>query len=112
MQTSEAFATFVCVASSPVPRIVLICASPQALRIAIPGVVNNFISLTQDTTLVAIVGLYDFLNIVRAGSRDSNWIGTEIEGYVFCAAVYWIFCFSMSRYSMRIERRLQTGHKR
>jgi general L-amino acid transport system permease protein len=85
---------------------------PQALRIAIPGVVNNFISLTQDTTLVAIVGLYDFLNIVRAGSRDSNWIGTEIEGYVFCAAVYWIFCFSMSRYSMRIERRLQTGHKR
>ncbi len=85
---------------------------PQALRIAIPGVVNNFISLTQDTTLVAIVGLYDFLGIVRAGSRDSNWIGTEIEGYVFCAAIYWLFCFSMSRYSMRIERKLQTGHQR
>jgi general L-amino acid transport system permease protein len=85
---------------------------PQALRVAIPGIVNNFISLTQDTTLVAIVGLYDFLNIVRAGSRDSNWIGTEIEGYVFCAFVYWIFCFAMSRYSMRIERKLQTGHKR
>lgn len=85
---------------------------PQALRIAIPGIVNNFISLTQDTTLVAIVGLYDFLGIVRAGSRDSNWIGTEMEGYVFCAFVYWIFCFSMSRYSMRIERKLQTGHRR
>lgn len=85
---------------------------PQALRVAIPGIVNNFISLTQDTTLVAIVGLYDFLNIVRAGSRDSNWIGTEIEGYVFCAFVYWIFCFAMSRYSMRIERKLHTGHKR
>ena len=85
---------------------------PQALRVAIPGIVNNFISLTQDTTLVAIVGLYDFLNIVRAGSRDSNWIGTEIEGYVFCAVVYWVFCFAMSRYSMRIERKLQTGHKR
>lgn len=85
---------------------------PQALRIAIPGIVNNFISLTQDTTLVAIVGLYDFLNIVRAGSRDSNWIGTEIEGYVFCAFVYWVFCFAMSRYSMRIERKLHTGHKR
>lgn len=85
---------------------------PQALRVAIPGIVNNFISLTQDTTLVAIVGLYDFLNIVRAGSRDSNWIGTEIEGYVFCAFVYWVFCFAMSRYSMRIERKLQTGHKR
>ena len=85
---------------------------PQALRVAIPGIVNNFISLTQDTTLVAIVGLYDFLNIVRAGSRDPNWIGTEIEGYVFCAFVYWIFCFAMSRYSMRIERKLQTGYKR
>ena len=85
---------------------------PQALRVAIPGIVNNFISLTQDTTLVAIVGLYDFLNIVRAGSRDSNWIGTEIEGYVFCAFVYWVFCFAMSRYSMRIERKLHTGHKR
>ncbi|MBI2257008.1 MAG: amino acid ABC transporter permease [Proteobacteria bacterium] len=85
---------------------------PQALRIAIPGIVNNFISLTQDTTLVAIVGLYDFLGIVRAGSRDSNWIGTEIEGYAFCAMVYWIFCFSMSRYSMHIERKLHTGHRR
>jgi general L-amino acid transport system permease protein len=85
---------------------------PQALRIAIPGIVNNFISLSQDTTLVAIVGLYDFLNIVRAGSRDSNWLGTEIEGYVFCAAVYWVFCFAMSRYSMYLERKLHTGHKK
>lgn len=85
---------------------------PQALRVAIPGIVNNFISLAQDTTLVAIVGLYDFLNIVRAGSRDANWIGTEIEGYVFCAFVYWAFCFAMSRYSMHLERKLHTGHKR
>jgi len=85
---------------------------PQALRIAIPGIVNNFISLTQDTTLVAIVGLYDFLNIVRAGSRDTNWLGTEVEGYAFCAMVYWIFCFAMSRYSMYLERKLHTGHKK
>jgi len=85
---------------------------PQALRIAIPGIVNNFISLTQDTTLVAIVGLYDFLNIVRAGSRDTKWLGTEIEGYVFCALVYWVFCFAMSRYSMHLERKLHTGHKK
>jgi general L-amino acid transport system permease protein len=85
---------------------------PQALRIAIPGIVNNFISLAQDTTLVAIVGLYDFLNIVRAGSRDSKWLGTEIEGYAFCALVYWIFCFAMSRYSMHLERKLHTGHKK
>jgi general L-amino acid transport system permease protein len=85
---------------------------PQALRIAIPGIVNNFISLTQDTTLVAIVGLYDFLNIVRAGSRDSKWIGTEMEGYVFCAVIYFICCFAMSRYSMYLERKLHTGHKK
>ena len=85
---------------------------PQALRIAIPGIVNNFISLAQDTTLVAIVGLYDFLGIVRVGSRDSNWIGTEIEGYVFAASVYWFFCFAMSRYSMSLERKLHTGHQK
>ncbi len=85
---------------------------PQALRIAQPGIVNNFISLAQDTTLVAIVGLYDFLNIVRAGSRDKNWIGTEVEGYVFCALIFFLFCFSMSRYSMYLERKLHTGHKR
>jgi general L-amino acid transport system permease protein len=85
---------------------------PQALRVAIPGIVNNFISLAQDTTLVAIVGLYDFLNIVRAGSRDTNWLGTEIEGYAFCALVYWVFCFAMSRYSMYLERKLHTGHKK
>jgi general L-amino acid transport system permease protein len=85
---------------------------PQALRIAIPGIVNNFISLAQDTTLVAIVGLYDFLNIVRAGSRDTKWIGTEMEGYVFCAAIYFICCFAMSRYSMYLERKLHTGHKK
>ena len=85
---------------------------PQALRVAIPGIVNNFISLTQDTTLVAIVGLYDFLNIVRAGSRDKNWIGTEMEGYVFCAFVYFLCCFLMSRYSMYLERKLHTGHKK
>jgi len=85
---------------------------PQALNIARPGIVNNFISLTQDTTLVAIVGLYDFLNIVRAGSRDSNWLGTENEGYVFCGLVFGAICFAMSRYSMYLERKLDTGHKK
>ena len=85
---------------------------PQALRIAIPSIVNNFIGLAENTTLVAIVGLYDFLNIVRAGSRDKNWIGTEMEGYIFCALVYFVCCFAMSRYSMYLERKLHTGHKK
>ena len=86
---------------------------PQALRIAIPGIVNNFIGLFKDTTLVAIVGLYDFLNIVRAGSRDQNWIGTEMEGYVFCAhRLLDLSASRMSRYSMYLERKLHTGHKK
>jgi len=83
---------------------------PQALRITVPAMVNNFVSLLQDTTLVSMVGLYDFLNIVKVGSRDSNWVGTEMSGYVFCVIVFWICCFSMSRYSMYLERRLHTGH--
>lgn len=85
---------------------------PQALRVSIPSIVNTFIGFFKDTTLVSMVGLYDFLNMVKAGFKDANWVGVEITGYLFCAAVYWICCFSMSRYSMHLERKLQTGHKR
>ena len=85
---------------------------PQALRIAIPSIVNTFIGFFKDTTLVSMVGLYDFLNMVKAGFKDPNWVGVEISGFAFCAAIYWICCFSMSRYSMHLERKLHTGHKR
>ena len=85
---------------------------PQALRISIPGLVNTSIGLFKDTTLVAIVGLYDFLNIIKASTKDQNWLGLSMEGYVFAAAVYWVFCFGMSRYSMHLERKLHTGHKK
>jgi general L-amino acid transport system permease protein len=85
---------------------------PQALRISIPGLVNTSIGLFKDTTLVAIVGLYDFLNIIKASTKDQNWLGLSMEGYVFAAAVYWVFCFGMSRYSMYLERKLHTGHKK
>ena len=85
---------------------------PQALRVSIPAIVNTINGSFMDTTLVAVVGLYDFLNIVRTGSRDGNWIGTEIDGFVFCAAIYWVCCFGMSRYSMFLERKLDTGHKK
>jgi general L-amino acid transport system permease protein len=85
---------------------------PQALKISIPALVNSFIGLFMDTTLVAMVGLYDFLNMVRAGSKDANWVGADLTGYVFCAIVYWVCCFGMSRYSMYLERKLQTGHKK
>jgi general L-amino acid transport system permease protein len=85
---------------------------PQALRVSIPAIVNTINGSFMDTTLVAVVGLYDFLNIVRTGSRDSNWIGTDMEGFVFCAAVYWVICYGMSRYSVYLEHKLDTGHKK
>jgi general L-amino acid transport system permease protein len=85
---------------------------PQALRIVIPGIVNNFISLFKDTTLVLIIGLFDLLGIVQAALTDSAWLGFALEGYMFAGFCFWIFCFSMSRYSMRLERRLGTGHQR
>lgn len=85
---------------------------PQALKLVIPGIVNTFIGLFKDTTLVLIIGLFDLLGIVQAATTDPKWLGMAVEGYVFCAFVFWMFCFSMSRYSMYIERKLHTGHKR
>ena len=85
---------------------------PQALRIAIPGIVNTFIGLFKDTTLVIVIGLFELLGTVQQATRDANWAGLSHEGFVFAAAVYFIFCFSMSRYSVYLEHKLHTGHKR
>ncbi|GHE21047.1 amino acid ABC transporter permease [Halomonas urumqiensis] len=84
---------------------------PQALKMMIPGIVNTFISLFKDTTLVMIIGLFDLLGIVQAALSDSRWLGFSLEGYVFAGMMFWIFCFSMSRYSQYLERKLNTGHK-
>lgn len=85
---------------------------PQALKLMIPGIVNTFIALFKDTSLVLIIGLFDLLAIVQASLADPEWLGYAIEGYVFAALVFWIFCFGMSRYSQYLERKLSTGHKR
>ncbi|MBC3411193.1 MULTISPECIES: amino acid ABC transporter permease [Pseudomonas] len=85
---------------------------PQALKLVIPGIVNTFIALFKDTSLVIIIGLFDLLNSVRQATADPAWLGMATEGYVFAALIYWVFCFSMSRYSMHLERKLDTGHKR
>ena len=87
---------------------------PQALKISIPNIVGNFISLFQDTTLVLIIGLFDLLGIVQAGLRDANWASASSAptGYFAVALMFWVFCFGMSRYSIFTERRLSTGHKR
>ena len=85
---------------------------PQALKMVIPGIVNTFIALFKDTSLVIIIGLFDLLNSVKQAAADPKWLGMATEGYVFAALVFWIFCFGMSRYSMHLERKLDTGHKR
>ncbi len=87
---------------------------PQALKHVIPGIVGNFISLFKDTSLVYIVGMKDLLEAVKTKNDALEWAAPTqaVTGYVFAAAVFWIFCFSMSRYSLFWERRLNTGHKR
>ncbi len=87
---------------------------PQALKLVIPGIVNTFIGLFKDTTLVMIIGLFDLLGIVQLNFTDPKWITpvTSHTGYAFTAMIFWVFCFAMSRYSIYMENRLHTGHKR
>jgi general L-amino acid transport system permease protein len=87
---------------------------PQALTLVIPGIVNNFIGLFKDTTLVSEVGLLDFLATVENAFKDANWIGPTLAptGYAFAAIFYFVFCFAMSRYQAFMERRLAAGRRR
>ncbi len=83
---------------------------PQALKITIPSIVSTFIGLFKDTTLVSIVGLLDPLGLTSAIRANQEWNGIHWELYGFIALMFFIVCFSMSRYSMYLERKLQTGH--
>ncbi len=87
---------------------------PQAIKLVIPGIVNTFIGMFKDTSLVSIISMYDLLGIVRASFADAAWVTavTPLTGLIFAGFVFWLFCFSMSRYSNFIERYLDTGHKR
>jgi len=87
---------------------------PQALRLVIPGIVNTFIGLFKDTTLVMIVAIFDFLGQLRAAFADPNWSTpvTLFTGFAFAGIVYFCFCFGMSRYSLFVERRLRTTDRR
>ncbi len=84
---------------------------PQSLKISIPGIVNTFIGLFKDTTLVLIIGMLDPLGIGRASLADMAWAGLSREVYIFVALFFFVCCFSMSRYSLYLERKLHTGHK-
>ena len=83
---------------------------PQALKISIPGIVNTFIALYKDTTLVIVIGRLDILGIGRSSLADSKWHGLSTEVYVFVAIFFFVSCFLMSRYSLWLEKKLHTGH--
>ncbi len=84
---------------------------PQALKISIPNIVNNFISLFKDTTLVAIIALLDPIGLVTSIRSDSNWNGIVWELYGFVALIFFVCCYSMSLYSKYLERKLRTDHR-
>ena len=81
---------------------------PQALKISIPGIVNTFIGLFKDTTLVVVIGLLDPIGLISAIRADSAWNGIIWEFYVFVGAFFFVICFAMSRYSQYLERKLAT----
>ncbi|MEM9224266.1 MAG: amino acid ABC transporter permease [Pseudomonadota bacterium] len=85
---------------------------PQALKISIPGIVNTFIGLFKDTTLVAIIALFDPVGLLNPIRADSNWNGIVWELYGFIALVFFICCFGMSQYSQFLERRLRAADRR
>ncbi|MEZ4582315.1 MAG: ABC transporter permease subunit, partial [Caldilineaceae bacterium] len=88
-------------------RIVL----PQALTAVIPVLVGQFIGLFKDTSLVALVGLFDLLGIARTILANPDWLGTQMEVYLVIAAIYWVFSYSMSYASRRLEMTLGRGRR-
>lgn len=84
---------------------------PQALKISIPGIVSTFIGIFKDTTLVSIIGLFDVIGLASAIRADTAWNGVYWELFAFIAVLFFVVCFSMSRYSMYLERKLKTDHR-
>ena len=86
---------------------------PQALALVVPGIMNSFIAIFKDTSLVTIVSLYELTGALNlALNSDANWRPFKIEGYIFIVLVYFAFCFAMSRYSLWIEKRLGASKNR
>jgi general L-amino acid transport system permease protein len=95
------------------PRMTGLVILPQALTLVIPGIVNNFIGLFMDTTLISVVGMTDFLEAMNNAIKDPVWAGPTImvTGYVFAAVFYFSFCYGMARYSAHVEQILAKGRK-
>src|SRR5262245_12861160 len=96
------------------PKMMVFIILPQALKLVIPGIVNSFIALFKDTTLVTIVGIFDFLTTIQVSINSPDWAAptTAYTGYAFAAIFYFICCYGMSRYSLAMERRLAAGQHR
>ncbi len=95
-------------------RMMRLVILPQALRITLPNIVNTFIGLFKDTTLVFIVGIFDFLRTIEAARADPKWAApnTTLTGYAFAALFYFICCYGMSRYARGMETRLTRAGRR
>jgi general L-amino acid transport system permease protein len=95
-------------------RMMALVILPQALRVTLPNIVNTFIALFKDTTLVFVVGIFELLRTVEAARGDPNWASPNVSatGYVFAALFYFIFCYGMSRYAKRTEMRMVRGGRR
>ncbi|HBC41852.1 MAG TPA: amino acid ABC transporter permease [Pseudanabaena sp.] len=89
-----------------IPLTIALIILPQALKASIPAIVGQFIGLFKDTSLVAIVGLVDLMGIARTVLSQPEFIGRYAEVYLFVAIIYWVFCFSMSQASQKLERKL------
>jgi general L-amino acid transport system permease protein len=98
----------------PYWRMMALVILPQALRVTLPNIVNTFIGLFKDTTLVFIVGIFDFLRTIEAARGDPHWATpiTSVTGYAFAAVFYFVCCYGMSRYSRNVEARLARAHRR
>jgi general L-amino acid transport system permease protein len=95
------------------PRMISLVILPQALTLVIPGILNNFIGLFMDTTLISVVGMTDFLEAMNNAIKDPVWAGPTImvTGYIFAGIFYFCFCYGMARYSAHVEKILAKGRR-
>ena len=89
-------------------RMNLLIILPQALKLVIPGIANTFLALIKDTPLIFVVGLLEIAGMIGLAKTNPKWLGMATEGYVFAGAVFWVICFSLSRYSQNLEKKLST----